>query len=344
MRGAHLILVAVLALCGACTRNASDSETATWKAELDRLQTEQDSLRNVVDSLMAADPRVRSLPQGEVVIAVPTAFLRSIVERVFSDVAEHVTLRLSGIKAHVEESVKKIVTLGDLVLDVTIDEVVGKLKPGVPNVYFGGNKISMTLPVELTEGRGDATIHCVWNGKNIADVVCGDLDITQKVTGTVIPASYKVSGALDLQSRRGQVVGVPVFPVTKLRLRVKPSQESWDAIQKILDEKHGVCGFVLDKVNVPKLLTGLIEEKGINVRLPLQKLKPFELPGGLRDSVRVGDDVLAIDAKTNMIRIDPDAIWYSADVGIAAVDSAAAAAAAAAAPPAAVAAPPATKP
>jgi hypothetical protein len=71
---------------------------------------------------------------------------------------------------------------------------------------------------------------------------------------------------------------------------------------------------VLDKVNVPSLLENLTETKGFNVKLPVDKLKPVVLPAGIRDSVQVGGRSLAIDAKTNSIRIDQDAIWYAADV------------------------------
>lgn len=309
-------LLAVLALCSACSRKPSPQELRGWDADLQRLQAEQDSLRSRAADLVEKDPRVQALPKGDVVVAVPTVFLRGVIKHVFDDVASHITLRLGGIKVHAAKSIKKVIKVGEFVVDVDITQVVGKLEPGDPSVTFGGDSVSMSLPIKIAAGHGEAIVHFVWNGKNIADLACGDLDITQKVSGNVIPASYLLSGALTLKIRGHDVVGALVFPETRLRIRIKPSKESWDAIQAILDEKHGVCGWVLDKVDVPKLLTNLVEEKGFNVRLPVDKIKPFLLPAGVRDSVNVGGSVLFVDAKTNLIRIDPAAIWYSAGVSL----------------------------
>ena len=89
------------------------------------------------------------------------------------------TLSLGGIKAHVAKTVKKVVTIGEFVLDVDIHEVTGKLQPGRPDVRFGGNQVSMSLPVKRQRrDTAQATIHFVWDGKNVAGVTCGDMDIT----------------------------------------------------------------------------------------------------------------------------------------------------------------------
>ncbi|HEX5031589.1 MAG TPA: hypothetical protein VFX78_09045 [Candidatus Eisenbacteria bacterium] len=310
------LLVAVLAalLAAGCSRTPSPEERRGWNLEIERLEAEQDSLRARAAVLIAADPRIQRLPQGDVVVAVPTAFIRNVIDRLFRDVANRITLRLSGIKAHVEKKVKKVVTIGEFTVDVNIDKVVGKIGPKPPRIAFGGDSISLKLPIAIKEGRGEATIHFVWDGKHAAGLACGDLDITQKVTGNVIPASYLVTGRIDLRIKGRRVVAALVFPETKLRIKVKPSKESWAAIDSILDEQKHVCGWVLDKVNVPSLLENLTETKGFNVRLPIDKLKPVILPAGIRDSVQVGERSFAIDAQTKSLRIDPDAIWYSAAV------------------------------
>jgi hypothetical protein len=150
----------------------------------------------------------------------------------------------------------------------------------------------------------------------VAGATCGDLDITREVTGDVVPARYAVTGDLRLAVQGRRLVGVPSFPETKLQLRVKPSQAAWDTVQAILDEKSGVCGWVLERVDVPKLLTNVVEGKGFGVRLPLDKIKPFVIPSGVRDSVRVGDRMMAVDAQTTTLRVDPEAIWYAARVDL----------------------------
>jgi hypothetical protein len=296
-----------------CSRVAPESERKAWSAELARLQAEQDSLRARAAELVAADPRLTRIPEGDVVISVPTSFVRTVVVQLFDQVAESVTLRLGGIKAHVAKPVKKIVTLGEFVLDVDIREVVGKLTPGTPNVDFSDDRIGMRLPIALSEGTGTAVLHFVWNGKNVADLTCGDLDITRTLSANVVPANYEVTGSLGLAVLDNRVVCSPRFPPTKLRIRVAPTKKSWQEIDKILEEKHGVCGFVLDKVKVPEILERIVQEKGFNVALPFSKLKPFTVPAGVSDSVEVGSRTLAVETTTKSIRVESDAILYSAD-------------------------------
>jgi hypothetical protein len=310
-----LIVCAALALCG-CTKQASTQQQKAWNADLARLQAEQDSLRQRAEVLVQADPRLQRLPQGDVVISIPTSFLRTVILQVFDQVAESVTLRLGGIKAHVAKSVKKIVTIGDFVVDVDIKEIVGKLEPGDPRVGFDDNRVALSLPVAVNKGSGKAVIHFLWDGKNVAGMTCGDMDITETVTADVVPSTYVVSGTLALALEDNHVIATPRFPETKIRIKVAPTKQSWATIDRILAEKQGVCGWVLDKVDVPSILKRVVEEKGFNVTLPLSKVKAFRIPAGVSDSLTVKDRTIAVEARTNMIRIERDAILYSADVSL----------------------------
>ena len=315
MRVGRLLIagIGLLTLIG-CSRQHSKQDIAVWDAEIARLRAEQDSLRQRAADLVKDDPNIQRLPEGDVVISVPTSFVRNVLERVFEDVVSNVTLRVGGIKAHVAKTVKKVVKIGEFTVDVDVHEVVGKIRTHKPDIRFADNQIAMNLPIEISEGTGNASIHFVWDGKNVAGVACGDMDVTQQVSGTVIPARYEVRGTLGLEMRGNEVVSTPRFPETKLRIQVEPSKKTWQAIDSLLAEKGGACGYVLDKVNVPNILRGVVVEKGFNIGLPLAKLKPFIIPAGVRDSVRVKNVIVAIEAKTNSIRIDPDAILYSASV------------------------------
>jgi hypothetical protein len=317
LRGSFLTaaLCAATVLAG-CSRQPSSQETQQWDAELQRLQTEQDSLRARAADLVKADPFIAGLPEGDAVIRIPTSFIRIVLEKVFQDVAGNVTLRLGGIKAHVENTVKKVITIGKFTVDVDIQEVVGKLGPQKPDVYFTGGKIGMKLPVNVTSGYGKAKIHFVWDGKNVAGVACGDMDVTQVVTGNVIPSKYVVAGTLGLGMKGNQVLCTPHFPETKLNIRVTPTKESWAAVDSLLGTKSGPCAWVLGKVNVHGILENVVQNKGFNVKLPLSDLKPFVIPAGIRDSVSVGKRTLVVEASSNSVRVDPDAILYSASVAL----------------------------
>src|SRR5262245_11902743 len=307
--------VGALVSVAGCAGPPSSREMQAWDAELKSLRVEQDSLRLRASELVAKDPQIQSLPQGDAVIRVPTTFVRDVLQKVVTEVASSVTLQLSGIKAHVgPKTVKKVVTIGKFTVDVDILEIVGKLRPQKPEVTFTGNRISLSLPVRVSEGYGKASIHFVWDGKNVAGAACGDMDVTQQVSGNVIPAQYVISGTLQLAIQGNHVVATPRFPEQKVRIRVTPSKKSWAAVDSLLGEKGGPCGWVLGKVDIPHILKGVVQEKGFNVKLPPGKIRPFVIPAGVTDSVTVGGRVVSVETSSDLIRIDPDAILYSAKV------------------------------
>jgi hypothetical protein len=311
---ALLGLAACLATGSGCARRASSDEIREWNDTIRRLEVEQDSLRARAAGLIREDPNLADLPTDDVVIRVPTSFLRGVIERVMGSVVENVTLRLSGIKAHVAKPVKKIVTIGEFVLDVEIHEVLGKLTTEKPDLEFGDDRIAMSLPINVIEGAGRATLRFQWDGKRLAGVTCGDLDVTKTLTATVIPARYVVSGSMAVQALDNRIVCTPDFPETRIRLQVKPTQAAWDTVHALLAEKHGVCGWVLDKVNVPRILEGIIQEKGINVKLPVDKIRPFTLPAGVQDTLTLAGRMYTFNTRTNVLRVEPAAVVYGADI------------------------------
>ena len=309
-----MLLLALIAAAGGCARRPSSTEQRAWDAELRRLTAEQDSLRVRASALVQADPRMQKLPSGDVVMMVPTVFLRGVIGQVFADVVGNVTLSVHGLKSHVAKSVHQVIPIGDYALDVDVHELRGVLSPGRPDLGFGGDRVSMLLPVKVREGGGEATFHFVWKSKSLPDLTCGDWDITQKVSGTVVPTVYLLSGGMSLRTRGNRIVCTPEFPETKVRLRVTPSPASRDAVRALLAQKRGVCGWVLEQVDVPGLLSAMLESQGFDVAIPMNRIPPLELPAGVRESVRVGGRVLVVEARTKTLRLDAEAIWYSADV------------------------------
>jgi hypothetical protein len=309
-------LACALLAVSACSPSASTAEKEAWAAEIARLTSEADALQGRLRALVAADPRRAGLPQGDVVIAVPTVFLRELIDRVFSDVASRVTLTLSGIRAKKTKTLKKGVPIGDMIIDLLVEQVHGRLAPGKPQVAFGTNEITLTLPVEVVEGSGDATVHLLWKGGRMAKAVCGDLDVTERVSGSVKPDRYVLSGTLALDTSDGEIVATPRFPETKVQLRVTPSAETWRRVDALLESKRGLCGWVLDRVDVKAILAKEAEQKGFGVKLPLHKIKPFRFPAGLSESVTVRDRPLALEVRTGELRIDEHAVWVGARVQV----------------------------
>ena len=101
-----------------------------------------------------------------------------------------------------------------------------------------------------------------------------------------------------------------------MNLKVQPSAESWAAVQKILDEQTGVCGYVVDKVNVLKIVQGLID-RGFNVRLPTEKIKPMAIPVGIEPTMQVRGKPVELAIKVGELAVTETMIWLGADVSVA---------------------------
>jgi hypothetical protein len=180
-------------------------------------------------------------------------------------------------------------------------------------VRFGGNKVSLALPIRVASGSGDATIDFKWDGKSISGAVCGDMAITEKVSGVVKPEEYQVQGSLLLTATANQILASPKFPIIRINLKVEPSADSWAAVQKILDDKEGLCGFVLDKVDIRGVLEGLVG-KGFGIRLPTEKIKPVAVPVGIAPTMTVRGESVTIGVKVGQLAITHDMVWLGADV------------------------------
>jgi hypothetical protein len=245
---------------------------------------------------------------------------------------DQVTLELKNLKVKKHGRVKKVVTLGEYDLDVLVNRVSGRLKTGKPDVTFGGNKVTLALPVTVASGSGKATIHFKWDGKNVAGATCGDLEVTREVSGGVKPDTYPVSGGLVLTATAEEILAQPRFPLIKINLKVVPSAESWAAVDKILEEKEGVCGYVVDKVNVRGILERLVN-KGFNVRLPTEKIKPMAVPVGIEPTMEVRGQPVALGIKLGELAITEQMIWLGANVSVTTGAEAAATIATAKGPP-----------
>jgi hypothetical protein len=286
------------------------------QAQIQALERERGELRQTLSQMITKDPRLAGMPENGVRVGVPTPLVRTLVQRVIGGFVDSVTLTLFNLKVHKAGTIKKVFSIGEYDLNVVIEEVTGKLETGKPDVTFGGNRIAVALPVRVASGSGDATITFRWDGKNISGAVCGDMTLEQKVSGRVKPESYPVSGGLLLTATARQILADPKFPVVRVKLKVEPSAESWAAVQKILDAQEGVCGFVLDKVDIKGVLEDLVG-KGFDVRLPTEKIKPMAIPVGIAPTMTVRGEPITIGVKVGHLAITQHMIWLGADLSLA---------------------------
>jgi hypothetical protein len=285
------------------------------EAELASLEAERKVLQQRLDELAPKDKNFVGMPRTALRFGVPTSLTRDLVKRVAAGLVDQVTLVLEDIHVNRTGTIRRVVALGEYDLDVTVDRVVGHLRTGEPDIQFGGNQVKVVLPVSLASGSGRATIHFKWDGHNVAGAVCGDLDITREVTGGVKPDRYTVGGTLLLSSTTEQIVFSPRFPTLTVNLKVLPSAESWAAVQKVVEEQEGVCGFVLGKVDILQAVRRIVD-KGFNVRLPTERLKPIAVPVGIEPSVTIRGRPLTLGLRVGGFAITQSAIWLGAQMDI----------------------------
>jgi hypothetical protein len=310
---AFLALALALPTLACGRREAASPEE--MEERLRALDREIPELRSRLGELVAQDPRLQGMPESGVRVGVPTTLARTLIQKVVTGFVDSVTLRLADIGVRKAGRVKKVVTLGEYRLVVHINEVIGHLQTGTPEVTFGGNRVSVRLPVRIASGTGDALVDFDWEGKSVGGAVCGDMRVKQEVAGKVKPAEYPLSGSLDLEARSQQILASPRFPVMKVNLEVEPSAESWAAVQRILDSQTGVCGFVVDKVDIKGVLEGLLA-KGFNVKLPTHKIKPMAVPVGIAPTMTVNGEPARIDVKVSKLAITETMLWLGADVSV----------------------------
>jgi hypothetical protein len=291
----------------------------TTSAELRRqvaaLERERDELRQTRASLEVRDLRMAGMPDSRIRVMIPTTLAERLFEKFITGFADQLTLRLKNLKVHKAGTVKKVVTLGEYDLNVLVNQVTGRIKTGDPTVTFGDNKIGLTLPATVASGTGRATIDFKWDGKNVSGAVCGDMDIRQVVTGNVVPDTYTIAGSFTLLAEDATVFMTPRIPPVVVNLRVKASDGSWAAVKKILDDKEGVCGFVLDRVDILGVVKNLID-KGFNVKLPTERLRPMAMPVTVDPEFSVRGRQMALKISLGGLAITKYAIWVGADVAV----------------------------
>lgn len=280
--------------------------------QITALDAERTALRARLEPLLRQDPRLAGMPDTPVRVAVPTPLARTLIARMLTGLADRVTLDLRDIHVRRQGTVRRVVPLGDFDLKVTVTRVRATLTPGPPRLTFGGNRVALAMPITLG-GTGQADIDFLWDGRTVGGAVCGDMRVTRTVTGTVVPRTYPVSGAVHLASLGSQIEARPELPRLRVHVNVAPSTASWNVVQQILDAQRGLCGFVLDRVDVMGVVKRLID-RGFTVRVPTERVRPVALPVAVEPTMTVRGQPVALGIRVGGLTITEHAIWLGAHV------------------------------
>jgi hypothetical protein len=258
-------------------------------------------------------------PRGDIMIGLSTVLTRGIAEKVTTGLFGETTIRLSNIKVHKEGEVKAKMLfskrkVGEFVLDANILEARALVRPAEPSLTFREKRIGIVLPFELASGGGKVELHFFWDSKGLAaNMVCGDLDVTKEVTGTVVPMRYSVQGSFGVAVEGNALRLTPDFPELAVRLFVEPTDEAWRVVEAVMADQRAGCRKALEKIDIKKIL-GKILGKGFNIKIPPKVLRPVRLPAGLQQSLSVQGVKLSLGVQTTDLLVADDRLWYGANV------------------------------
>jgi len=301
---------------------ASREDPAAVAREVASLRALRDSLLARGDTLVKNAELLQRIPSGDLLIGLPTPFVDRLVRDVIAGWFHDVELHLKGLRVRKAGEVKAKMgflgkrSVGTYDLDLTLDDVRGRLQPGEPKLDFGGDIIRIALPIRVAGGTGEATIAFVWDSKGMASPVCGDLAATRKVSGTVRRADYAVQGRMVLTAVSGAIMADPDFPELAVRLYIDPSEESLKVLDELLASKGGACGVAIGKAKVGDRIRQLVE-KGFLVKIPQKFFRPIRLPVAVETSVPMQDkNRMALTVTPSGLAVTPSIIWLGANVGV----------------------------
>lgn len=291
-----------------------------YTQDLTVLERRRDELRGQLARARAADPLVARAPAADVLIGMPVAFTAGLVRQLTLALVGQVRIALRDLEVHKEGSVAAKTFLGTIRpghyrVDLTLHEAKALLKPGAARVDFRGEKLGVNVPVTVAEGEGRATVRFDWDSRGLGSVVCEDFKMKQTVTARVVPRTYEVKGAFALSVEGGALVAKPDFSGLSVRVGVAPTEETWKAIEKAIEERSWKCEAVIKKVNVPKLLGERLAE-GFEVKIPQKIFKPVRLPAAVQQSIALEGRSVALGVRLIDLRFAPEILWYGADVEV----------------------------
>lgn len=288
------------------------------RREVARLERVRDELREDLARLLEIDPRLAGAPPGGVLIGAPAPFTARLAHQLVGGLLEHTEIHLANLRVRKRGSVRVGTLLGRMTpgtyaLDVRVTELRGRLGAGEPEIHYEDDRARVRVPAIIREGEGRATIRFHWRSQGLAGLACGDVDVTERVDGHVVPHTYPVEGALELALDQDAVTATPRVPDLEIRLYLEPSRASWGAVDRLLDSQGFRCRAALKLVDIPKALRGVLE-RGLKVKIPGRIFKPVRLPAGFRDSVALEGTTYALAVEPRGLQAVEDMLWYGADL------------------------------
>jgi hypothetical protein len=316
MTGGRLAVL-VLMVVGASTQAQEMPTVEAARRRIQALKAERTRLQEELRSSLPPDARLVDAPPGDVLIGLPASLVESIVSEALTGPLRNVRLFLKdAVKVERRDIIKTktflgMMTLGEYVLNVSVQEVHAVMKPGTPKLAFGANRIAIDLPVRVESGRVKASLAFKWDGRKLAGVVCGDLSSEHALRATVPPVPVRLRGRFEVEARGERLIVKPVIAPVEMAFKVEPEQSTWDFIDDLIESKNAVCEAALRKAAVGQKVKDLVE-RGFKVQLPNQWLHEMTLPASFRDTFDVQGTTAGLAIVPTGVSITRTRIWYGA--------------------------------
>jgi hypothetical protein len=282
--------------------------------EMQRLRDECQRLAADVERRTAAE--LADLPRTAVVIGIPPRFAERLAGDMVQRLAPEIRIRLRDLKVHQEGEVRgKILVgksrIGRFALNVDLDEIEARLRPGRPHVTIAGDRLKVQLPVALAAGFGRGRLRFHWDGQGVAAAICGDVDIAGPVSGSVAPAAYALEGAFQLVARGSTLVAHPIFEDAPLTVQVEPNADTWRMVDDAIHRQGAVCRGAMSIADVHGKVHSLVA-RGFPVTLPQRLLRDVPFPAAMEGTVSDGPDRFNVTPVA--LEYTRGVLWYGAEV------------------------------
>jgi hypothetical protein len=272
-------------------------------ARLHRTLSEHLAQHPVLGQVMAS--------RGDVAFVLPSGLFSMLGEEIAMRYLDRVVLALEGIRVDKDGEVHSKTVLGkvhsgDWKLRVDLDRVRGVLRAGRPRIALGeGGRISVSVPVRIEQGQGQAELQFAWDSRGLANVVCRDFDVRETVGGGVVKETHDLEGQVTLRADGDDLQLLPRFE-RRHRIHVTPSAEAWASVEKALDRQDKLfrCGLALKQNTVLARLQEVVG-KGFVVKLPESLFRQVRLPSVLARTVRVADREVTVSALETVLITQP---------------------------------------
>jgi hypothetical protein len=316
------LLVLVLVGLTAVTGGYLWQRRADRDRHLERLESRRETLRLRLAALRAGGDALADAPGSQVALGIPSGYAGELVRAVTTRLLDRVVLNLSGIRVRKQGEVRaKLlvarVKAGTWHLDLTIQRLSAVLRPGEPEMDFGGgsDRVAAEFPVRVEEGQGHARLRFRWDSAGVANLACRDFEVEQRVEGRVVPREYLLRGEFFVTADGDAIAVQPRFAERTIEVQVEPSAATWRGVRAALDSQDTFwrCGVALKPEEIEEQLRELVA-RGFEVRLPDSLFRQVRLPAAVSGTLRVGDRDVQLNIRPTALKLTTDMLWYGADL------------------------------